>query len=94
MRILYRILDWCQRNKADVFLQQMWGNVRWNAFPSGATIRWPGYIAGRTRWKISAKGWPPGRAPGQNQTLHLHSLAVHHERAQRQLVLVARAADG
>jgi hypothetical protein len=33
MRILYRILDWCERNKADVFLQQMWGNVRWNTFP-------------------------------------------------------------
>src|SRR5512143_3729643 len=32
MRILYRILDWCERNKADVFLQQMWGNVRWNTF--------------------------------------------------------------
>jgi hypothetical protein len=23
MRILYRILDWCEKNKADVFLQQM-----------------------------------------------------------------------
>ena len=34
MRILYRILDWCQKNKADVFLQQMWGNVRWNTFPA------------------------------------------------------------
>jgi hypothetical protein len=33
MRILYRILDWCERNKADVFLQQMWGNVGWNSFP-------------------------------------------------------------
>ena len=33
MRILYRILDWCERNHADVFLQQMWGNVDWNAFP-------------------------------------------------------------
>ena len=33
MRILYRILDWCQQNQADVFLQQMWSNVGWNAFP-------------------------------------------------------------
>lgn len=33
MRNLYRILDWCQRRKADVFLQQMWANVAWNAFP-------------------------------------------------------------
>ncbi|HVV70123.1 MAG TPA: hypothetical protein VHI52_01210, partial [Verrucomicrobiae bacterium] len=33
MRILYRILDWCQRRHADVFLQCMWGNVDWNAFP-------------------------------------------------------------
>ena len=33
MRIPYRILDWCEKNRADVFLQQMWGNVAWNAFP-------------------------------------------------------------
>jgi hypothetical protein len=33
MRILYRILDWCERRHADVFLQQMWGNVVWNAWP-------------------------------------------------------------
>jgi len=33
MRILYRVLDWCERRHADVFLQQMWGNVDWNAFP-------------------------------------------------------------
>jgi hypothetical protein len=33
MRILYRILDWCQRRNADVFFQQMWGNVAWNTFP-------------------------------------------------------------
>jgi hypothetical protein len=33
MRILYRILDWCQSRHADVFLQCMWGNVEWNAFP-------------------------------------------------------------
>jgi len=33
MRILHRILDWCQRRDVDVFLQQMWGNVEWNTFP-------------------------------------------------------------
>lgn len=33
MRILYRILDWCERRHADVFLQVMWGNVDWNAYP-------------------------------------------------------------
>ena len=33
MRILYRILDWCQKNEVDVFLTQMWSNVKWNAFP-------------------------------------------------------------
>ncbi|MCE5268755.1 MAG: hypothetical protein LLG00_12805 [Planctomycetaceae bacterium] len=33
MRILYRILDWCEKNHADVFLQQMWANVRWNTVP-------------------------------------------------------------
>ena len=33
MRILYRILHWCQENEADVFLTQMWSNVAWNAFP-------------------------------------------------------------
>ncbi len=29
MKILYRILDWCERNSVDVFLQQMWNNVPW-----------------------------------------------------------------
>lgn len=33
MRILYRILDYCQRRGVDVFLTQMWGNVAWNTFP-------------------------------------------------------------
>lgn len=33
MRILYRLLDWCQRRGCDVFLTQMWANVAWNAFP-------------------------------------------------------------
>lgn len=33
MRILYRILDWCESRRADVFLTQMWSNVAWNAFP-------------------------------------------------------------
>jgi hypothetical protein len=33
MRILERILDWCESRHADVFLQCMWGNVDWNAFP-------------------------------------------------------------
>jgi hypothetical protein len=33
MRALYRILDWAEKRKIDVFLQQMWNNVEWNAFP-------------------------------------------------------------
>ncbi|HEY3324395.1 MAG TPA: polysaccharide lyase family protein [Planctomycetota bacterium] len=33
MKILYRILDWCEKNKSDVFFQQMWSNVKWLAFP-------------------------------------------------------------
>ena len=33
MRILYRILDWNQKNGADVFFQQMWCNVAWLAYP-------------------------------------------------------------
>ena len=33
MQNLYRILDWCEKNKADVFLQQMRNDVAWNAFP-------------------------------------------------------------
>jgi len=31
MQALYRILDWCQANHADVFLQQMWAQVAWNS---------------------------------------------------------------
>ena len=33
MRTLYRILDWCQRNDADVFLTEMWRDVAWLAYP-------------------------------------------------------------
>jgi hypothetical protein len=33
MRALYRILDWAEARGVDVFLQQMWQNVRWNAYP-------------------------------------------------------------
>ncbi|MCX6225330.1 MAG: cellulase family glycosylhydrolase [Bacteroidia bacterium] len=33
MAALYRILDWAQANDADVFLQQMWSNVKWNSYP-------------------------------------------------------------
>lgn len=33
MQALYKILDWCEENKADVFLQQMWSNVKWNSYP-------------------------------------------------------------
>lgn len=33
MQALYHILDWCEQNNCDVFLQQMWGYVEWNAYP-------------------------------------------------------------
>ncbi len=33
MQALYKILDWCEENNADVFLQQMWSNVKWNSYP-------------------------------------------------------------
>jgi hypothetical protein len=33
MRILYRILDWAEARHVHVFLQQMWGNTTWNAYP-------------------------------------------------------------
>jgi hypothetical protein len=33
MQALYRILDTCERLGADVFLQQMWRHVEWNAWP-------------------------------------------------------------
>lgn len=33
MQALYKILDWAQEAEADVFLQQMWSYVDWNAFP-------------------------------------------------------------
>ena len=32
MQALYNILDWCERNGADVFLQQMWHYVNWNSY--------------------------------------------------------------
>jgi Cellulase (glycosyl hydrolase family 5) len=33
MLALYKILDWCESNRVDVFLQQMWSHVEWNAYP-------------------------------------------------------------
>jgi hypothetical protein len=33
MQALYIILDWCQENGADVFLQQMWHYTSWNSIP-------------------------------------------------------------
>ena len=33
MRALYRILDWAESRGVDVFLQQMWADVDWNAMP-------------------------------------------------------------
>lgn len=33
MRTLYRVLDWAQQHGVDVFLQQLWGDVAWNAYP-------------------------------------------------------------
>jgi hypothetical protein len=36
MRVLYRILDWAEHRGVDVFLQQMWGDVAWNAYPGNA----------------------------------------------------------
>jgi hypothetical protein len=34
MRTLYRILDWAERKNVDVFFQQMFSNVAWNAYPA------------------------------------------------------------
>jgi hypothetical protein len=39
MKILYRILDTCQENHADVFFTQMWQDVEWNAFPGVNRLR-------------------------------------------------------
>ena len=36
MKILYRILDWNQKNNTDVFFQQMWDNTAWEAYPQFA----------------------------------------------------------
>jgi hypothetical protein len=33
MQALNKILNWAESNNADVFLQQMWSNVRWNSYP-------------------------------------------------------------
>lgn len=33
MQALYNILNWAEANDVDVFLQQMWMNVEWNALP-------------------------------------------------------------
>ncbi len=38
MKMLYRILDTCQENHADVFLTQMWQDVEWNAIDGVACV--------------------------------------------------------
>jgi hypothetical protein len=38
MKTLYRILDICQENHADVFLTQMWQDVVWNTIPGAACV--------------------------------------------------------
>lgn len=39
MKMLYRILDICQENHADVFFTQMWQDVEWNAIAGVNRIR-------------------------------------------------------
>ena len=39
MRTLYRILDWAETQRADVFLQQMWNHVAWNAIAGVDPLR-------------------------------------------------------
>jgi len=36
MLVLYRVLDWADRRGVDVFLQQMFTDVAWNAYPGNA----------------------------------------------------------
>lgn len=36
MRVLYRILDWNQKNGTEVFFQQMWVNTAWLAYPGSS----------------------------------------------------------
>ncbi|HWF67288.1 MAG TPA: cellulase family glycosylhydrolase [Acidobacteriaceae bacterium] len=38
MKTLYRILDICQQNHADVFLTQMWQDVAWNRIDGAARV--------------------------------------------------------
>ena len=92
MRIFYRILDWCERRHVDVFLQQMWGNVDWNAWPEfrGDAVKrvhsGPYSMCGVCRWI----GHAP-RALDQDAALHLHPLALYQQRAGIRLVVVAAA---
>ena len=80
MRILYRILDWCERRQADVFLQQMWGNVDWNAFPEFQTA-----FDGGLRKRLGGAG----QSPDPHQRLQVHQMDLHQQRARLRLVLVA-----
>jgi hypothetical protein len=45
MRTLYRILDWAERRGVDVFLQQMWADVAWNAYPGMAILEYVYVVA-------------------------------------------------
>lgn len=39
MQTLYRILDYCQENNADVFFTQMWSDVEWNAIAGAGRLQ-------------------------------------------------------
>jgi len=85
MRVLYRILDWCQRNKSDVFLQQMWSNVAWNTYPE-----WRDTASGRVHSApVSVEDFADGLASLAHQLVHekgytcIRWLAITNEPAQR-----------
>ena len=80
MRILYRILDWNERNHADVFFQQMWCNTAWLAYPEfrndpvGRVHQRPS----RHRCLCRRAGRPHG-APRETAGLHVHQVSVHQQ---------------
>jgi len=80
MHVLYRILDWAEHRGVDVFLQQMWGDVGWNAYPGNAEDP----VRRLRSAPNSIPDWAHGLgelAPRTSQRIQVHPLGFGGERA-------------
>ncbi|MDZ7605436.1 MAG: hypothetical protein U5K79_07560 [Cyclobacteriaceae bacterium] len=68
---LFRILDWCKANHADVFLQQMWGTL-----PGMRTVA---YIRSGSPNRLTTLPMesPLFEVPDRRPQIYLHQILLH-----------------